>query len=298
MSFLDKFIRVLPLNKLVSLFPLEKFIRFKHTRWGHKLFRAPWTGRGDFRAVPRKIWIYWADGRDQAPPLVKLCIRSWEVMNPGWDVIVLDKENLADYADLSDLEAADVPIQKRSNILRCRLLIVHGGVWADGTILCTSSLDGWLFAAMRSEAFMFSRPEVYRMTSNWFLAAEPGSRLLIAQDQAYTRYLTDPPIYKQDPPPPYFSFHYTVEYLYRTDRVFRSDFDDMPKIHSKPLLSLQRDLQDADMDAVGPYYEKGIAGLPMQKLNWRKPLDWGVLANVIAKIDPRLEQIIQNIDVP
>lgn len=296
MSLLDHFIRVLPLNKLISVFSLSKFIRFKHTRKGHKLFRAPWSGHGDFRAVPRKIWIYWADGRDQAPPLVKLCIRSWEVMNPGWDVIVLDETNFADYADLSDLDGAEVPIQTRSDILRCRLLISHGGVWADGTILCTSPLDNWLFAAMQSNAFMFSRPTVYRMVSNWFIAAQPGSRLLIAQNAAYTGYLTDPPIYKQSTPPPYFSFHYTVEYLYRTNSMFRSDLNEMPKIWSKPLLSLQRDLQDSETDAVDRFYHKGIVGLPMHKLNWRKPLDWIVLADLFAEIDPRLGRIIKEVD--
>jgi hypothetical protein len=228
------------------MFFLDKFIRIKPTRIGHKLFRAPWTGRGDFRTVPHKIWIYWADGRDQAPPLVKLCIRSWEVMNPDWDVIVLDETNLANYADLSDLETADVPIQKRSNILRCRLLIAHGGVWADGTILCTASLNGWLFAAMQSNAFIFSRPAPYRIVSSWFMAAQPGSRIMTLLNETYTRYLTDPPVYKKRHRPPYFNLHFTIEYLYRTNRAFRADFKAMPKIWATPLHSLQRDLQDPD----------------------------------------------------
>ncbi len=60
--------------------------------------------------VPRTIWILWLQGRENAPELVKRCLRSWEYHNPGWTIRVLDAETLPAYIDLSGFSATPEPL--------------------------------------------------------------------------------------------------------------------------------------------------------------------------------------------
>ena len=46
---------------------------------------------GDF---PRTIWLFWLQGWENTPELVKRCLRSWEHHNPGWTIRTLDAETL------------------------------------------------------------------------------------------------------------------------------------------------------------------------------------------------------------
>ena len=78
--------------------------------------------------------MFWRQGWDVAPELVRRCLRSWEYHNPGWTIRALDAETLPAYVDLSDFSAAserDFTVQTLSDLLRLGLMSTHGGVWAD-----------------------------------------------------------------------------------------------------------------------------------------------------------------------
>jgi len=265
------------------------FVRLKATKGLRKPFRAPWTDGADFRELPKTVWIYWGTGRATAPELVEICIRSWEVMNPGWKVVVLDDDSVPDYVDLSDTEAADLPIQKRANILRNRLIHTHGGVWADATVLCTVPLDHWVFWALQTDLFMFSRPSSSRMVATWFVMGLKGSPQAKAIDRALTRYLTDPPAYQQKRKPPFYNYHYLIEYIYLTDRAFRRRFRRMPKIWAWPAQEFQRWLQPNEYRPRGDYHD--IRGVPVHKLDWKRDADLSELRTLLAGVDPRLAAI-------
>ena len=49
------------------------------------------------------IYIYWDQGFENAPPLVKACLNSWKKNNPDWQTIELNKENIGQYIDLNKL---------------------------------------------------------------------------------------------------------------------------------------------------------------------------------------------------
>jgi hypothetical protein len=111
-------------------------------RFGASLYRpfAPASAaEGETVAadLPRTIWIYWAQGWDEAPELVRLCRRSWEALNPGWTVIALDGENAeARTGMIGYMRGREVPGASIGNMVRFALLARHGGVWADATTLC------------------------------------------------------------------------------------------------------------------------------------------------------------------
>ena|SRR5687768_15223183 len=147
----------------------------------------------------RVIWMLWFQGFDQAPEIVQLCVRSWKVRNPTWQVIQLSNANLTDYVhpdELALLRSMGLPPQKLANLIRIYLISRHGGVWADATCFCCKPLDNWLPDYMASGFFAYRfhadawlrgyrRPAIFalrtkagdKIVANWFLAAVKGNPL-------------------------------------------------------------------------------------------------------------------------
>jgi hypothetical protein len=132
--------------------------------------------------IPKKIWTYWSQGFDGVPELVKKCISSWENANPEWEIYKLDDTSISQYVDLlEDLgchKIKQLTTQKKANLIRLKLLIKHGGVWADATCFCNKPLDEWIPEAAPGGLFMFSNPGRDRLISNWFIAAAKNNHLL------------------------------------------------------------------------------------------------------------------------
>ena len=139
-------------------------------------------------ALPRTIWTYWEQGRDNAPPVVQRCFESWEYWNPGWTLQVLDRHTLSRHTDLEqriDFSREDLTVTRRSDLIRASLLRAHGGVWADATVVCSQPLETWLTEYMATGFFAFRNPGHDRLCSNWFIAAEPDNALMAALETDY-----------------------------------------------------------------------------------------------------------------
>ena len=95
----------------------------------------------------RKIWIYWHQGWEQAPSLVKQCRSSWARLNPDYEMHALDKNSLFDHIEFPagiDINRKDLTIQKVAALGRLALLSKYGGVWTDATVMCARPLREWL----------------------------------------------------------------------------------------------------------------------------------------------------------
>lgn len=102
------------------------------------------------RKIPPMIWVYWWDGFDSAPEIVKACISSIRQAAGDVEVILLDKNNYSNYVQLPN----DI-IKKHtdgiighahySDIVRLSLLAEYGGLWMDATLYCSRKLpdDIW-----------------------------------------------------------------------------------------------------------------------------------------------------------
>lgn len=131
------------------------------------------------QSLPKTIWILWLQGLDEAPYVVRKCYESWRERNPGWQVVFLDKGQLAKFGSL-DYTAdpiARLSNQQLSDLFRLDLLANHGGVWVDATCFCVQPLEEWLLPKMQSGFFAFARPGHDRLLSSWFLAAEQGNHI-------------------------------------------------------------------------------------------------------------------------
>lgn len=175
--------------------------------------------------INKIIWILWFQGWDDAPWLVRKCLASWQVNNPGWDIRVLDATTLQRYIELPDLEGRDVGPAALSDIVRICLLHEYGGVWVDATVQCHRPLDDWLPEAAKDGFFAFSRPGPDRLVSSWFLAARENHPIVMHWHAATLGYWRD-----RLAPDAYFWFHYLLGTLYDTSPEVRRHWDRVPKI--------------------------------------------------------------------
>ena len=92
---------------------------------------------------PRIVWLYWAQGWDKAPELCQKVRKSWEMLNPTWEIRALSYRDVTALIDMTHFPHDNI-IQIQSDFIRLSLLATYGGVWADSTLLCMKPLDSWL----------------------------------------------------------------------------------------------------------------------------------------------------------
>lgn len=136
-----------------------------------------------------RIFFYWNNGISKAPELVRICIDSWRTQNPGYEIVVLDDNTVHHWVDLGDARARNprISVTMISDILRWKLLALHGGIWADATLFCTQPLDSWLSANNIKGGFFAFKTAEPHLYNNWFLVGDPSSPIVLAMDSELHR---------------------------------------------------------------------------------------------------------------
>ena len=136
------------------------------------------------KSIPKIIWMFWDSGFESAPDVVKLSVESWTKMNPGYQVNLLDNNNLKDFLgfdfyDTFYLSTVHCFPATKADLLRLHLLSKHGGVWADATTFCLEPLDNWLGNECQyCNFFLFKHEENNsRPMEAWFLSSPKGSEI-------------------------------------------------------------------------------------------------------------------------
>lgn len=98
------------------------------------------------RPVVRNIFVFWWDGFDNAPLVVKRCFESVKKYNRDYEVIEITKDTYKNYTNINkkiinDYEEGKISVQTFSDILRFNLLANNGGVWIDATMLFLKKYD-------------------------------------------------------------------------------------------------------------------------------------------------------------
>lgn len=143
-------------------------------------------------AAKPKIWTAWLQGYEQAPPLVKACIDSLREYMPEHEVVVINADNLCQYVELSEwlmekYRRGRIPNALFSDLVRLELLISHGGLWVDSSVLMTDpgllKNRKWLTDILDAPLFVFQyRHPVthgYLGISNWCIGAQPEQWALV-----------------------------------------------------------------------------------------------------------------------
>jgi hypothetical protein len=189
---------------------------------------------------PKKIYMFWDNGWDNAPYMCVECLKSWRRYNSDWEIITLDNNNIEQYLDkdiLKKINEIKRP-QHRADLIRVNLLNKNGGVWIDASIFCNRTLDSWLYEYMKEGIFYFkynkeSGLEHYKI-GNWFIACEKNNYLM---NKFCTKFNTR---WKYIISDEYFGFHKVFKELCDTDVKFNNIYQSIPFYDARlPRITIQ-----------------------------------------------------------
>ena len=272
----------------------------------------------------RTIWILWTQGFENAPEVVKLCLKSWKTFNPNWTIRALDDQALKALIDLPLLSAEnreDITPQVSSDLARVSLLRRFGGVWTDATVFCCEPLDSWLEPYANEGFFAFRNPGPDRLMANWFIAANPENEILSGLHRDYValwehnRFLRPrhpvtrfsrrafSRLFSTNPANtkywfgfprktlkifPYYIFHYTFNKLVLSDPALTRIWNkSLPFEATQPRrLTKLASFRDGITTALD-MIEHGAS--PLYKLNWRIKIDEPYWQAVLSRLRSRVE---------
>ncbi|SFL03366.1 Capsular polysaccharide synthesis protein [Lachnospiraceae bacterium KH1T2] len=183
--------------------------------------------------IDRTIWIFWLQGLEKAPVLVKKCFDSVLRNKPDdFDLVVLTENNLNQYIDLpcyiiEKYKDGKMGVTHLSDIIRVELLYSYGGCWIDATVFCMDKIPRFMF----EEMFLFqitsvlTRPVVN--ISNWWIYARKGNLIISRVRQVLLSFWKNENIIWN-----YFLFHIIFAKVVNSDEKCKSVFDKIPYYNS------------------------------------------------------------------
>lgn len=182
----------------------------------------------------QSIFMYWKQGRENAPEIVKRCLASVKANADGHPLVLLDASNLSQYVRLPafiERKHAEgiIPEANYSDMLRTCLLLQYGGYWIDATCYLSCPFPE---AIRVSEYFMFQRHLFADWASplkcsNWFIHARKGSPVLLGIRNWLFNYWKRKSYLIN-----YYMFHYVTSVLAEEDRQCRAIWQNMPYVCS------------------------------------------------------------------
>ena len=247
------------------------------------------------KEMPKIIWIYWEQGWDNAPEIIKQCKKSWIEKNPNWKVNVLDGSSVSRYVDLEKYSFLKREyIQAFSDILRINLLEKYGGVWVDATTFCSKPLDEWLPTVMTSGFFAFAKPGCDRLVSSWFLSTATDNTIV----KEWTE-LTEVYWESRNKPDDYYWFHYLFEKVLNKNSETRNLYEKMPYVSSygsfvifemwlKSILGKRIIRKFHLVPSTSIVFSSAIAAnsIPVHKFNKNMHVSWLYKLNLINQLSP------------
>lgn len=227
-------------------------------------------------SIPKQIWLWWEQGWEKAPFICSYTIKSFEKLNPEFQINLVCKKNLSNY--LEDYEwvfECEGPAF-RADIIRLLLLKKYGGVYSDAVTFCCVNLNDFLqeisfdrFWAFDIKSFNELRNDK-RTVASWFYISTENNYLI----NTFTNVFIEKA--KQNPKiHHYFLHHHTLTELIESDREFEKWYENLTKISA-----FQNRIQTKYLDAM------------IDKIQIKEP-EWFHPRNIKASIDNDQFKIIK-----
>lgn len=187
--------------------------------------------------------MYWAQGFDDTPHVVKKCVESWQHYNPDYEIRCIDDISLDDYIDMESwlpnewnkpsgchktkYGKGEIRPAHKSDIVRLLLLEKYGGVYVDATVWCNMPLNNWLHNHTEGGFFAFSNPNENNLIANWFIASVSQHYLVCEWLKNIKDFWRDT---SADDEYEYFVHQNIFKKLYESDNDFRYVWDLFKKI--------------------------------------------------------------------
>ena len=151
----------------------------------------------------KTIWSFWHSGSSQLSPLHRLCVASWRANNPGWDIRIIDRNNVYSYVPPSELpvgwEQIETP-QHQADAARLAVLKRYGGVYIDISVILLRNLDTFLWQGLvenRYGYFGFYDPEFglngvgKEYVVVWFMATQKGNPFIARWHEVFCQLMAN-----------------------------------------------------------------------------------------------------------
>lgn len=160
------------------------------------------------------VFVYWAQGMEAAPPIVRACYERLKRV-PGIELRLITEATVPYWVDVPEHVEQRVPATKAAfaDWLRIALLKEYGGIWVDATCYVTGDLAvvDELVGDRRFFAYRYNSARI----SSWFLAARNNSYIVHMMHAALEVYFRS-----HDRVTHYFFFHDLFEALAQLDSRF------------------------------------------------------------------------------
>ena len=197
------------------------------------------------------IWQYWESQDGTIPPLVQACMNSVEKYKGSkCKRIMLTPENVKDYVDIPQIfwnlkEKGKIKTAFFSDVLRTCLLIQHGGIWIDSTVLLTEELPSYITDA---DLFVFQNDLKIDLDglnmASYFIAAKRDDKILKETLSALIQYWRENNFLVN-----YFTFLHTFTMVTQASKENKELFNKIPFFSFLPVQQFQGEL-------LNPYSEK------------------------------------------
>lgn len=221
------------------------------------------------------VYVYWAQGFDAAPDIVRMCNRRLKEHCSG-TLVELDEPAMQELVRLpADIEAREIKPTHRSDLLRLELLARYGGSWLDATCLVTADPTPKL-AALRAPTGYFAFAKRRATFASWVMSSVPDHRMVRMQRAALHTYwrhhdrLTD-----------YFAMHHIFESLTRLDEEFGRLWDATP---TRPYNRAFELFWHLDAYRSQEDFQKMLAGSFVHKLTYKYDPETVVPGSVLDRL--------------
>lgn len=186
----------------------------------------------------KTIWMCWFQGNDNIPELNQVCIKRWKKLNPDWNVIILNYNNIKEYVPgffkiLNNSKSRIMAHQ--ADLLRMLLLSKYGGVWVDASVYPMLPLSNFYDKIMNETGFFTYRfiPRGGHGTNKletvvWFLCVDRPNHYLINKWKNKLIYK-----YKNKNRWHYFEFGHTLTQLYDNDEKIKFIIENMVQMDQR-----------------------------------------------------------------
>ena len=174
--------------------------------------------------INNNIWVCWFQGIDQAPEIVKKCIKSIYKHFPNKKIHIITAENMFEYVELPEFiikkwKKGLISYAHLSDILRTELLIKYGGMWIDATTYITGNIPDYIYEKNFFLLEFKSREDITIRKNSWFIYSTKENRtLIIARDLLYAYWSKEKVLSE------YFLWHMFVEMAFRK---YPEDYEDI-----------------------------------------------------------------------
>ena len=188
----------------------------------------------------KNIWIFWWQGIENAPGIVKNCINSIKKYMPNYNIVIITQNNINNYYQIPDfikykLENKQLTFTTFSDILRMNLLKTYGGFWMDATIFLTDNP----FKEINENEFYTIKFHTDEKTS--ISKGKWCGFFIGGNNQPFYEFMTDffnEYFKKEKLLIDYFLIDYTVNIAYQTIETIKNKFDSV-KYNNEQIHKLQ-----------------------------------------------------------